>query len=72
MDFDIIFHQLSNFFSTFLVSRDGQNDQTFATIILMDLFQRGLLLEAVRSPGGPEIQLDELSLKITHASFGAI
>jgi len=71
MAFDIIFHQLSDFFSASPVSRDGQNDQTFASVILMDLFQRGPLLEAVRSPGGPEIQHDELSPKITQASFSA-
>ena len=72
MVFDIIFHQLSNFFTASLVDGDGQNDQTFASVILMDLFQRGPLLEAVRSPGGPEVQHDELSLKITQASFSAI
>jgi hypothetical protein len=53
---DIIFDLLSNFFSASLVNRDGQNDQAFASVILMDLFQRGPLLEAVGSPGGPEIQ----------------
>jgi hypothetical protein len=68
----IIFHRLSNFFSASLVNRDGQNDQTFASVILMDFFQRGPLLEAVRSPGGPEIQHDEPSLKITQASFSAL
>ena len=72
MAFDIIFHQLSNFFNASPVNRDGQNDQTFASVILIDLFQRGPLLEAVRSPGGPEIQHDELSLKITQASFSAL
>ena len=72
MAFDIIIHLLSNFFSAALVNGDGQNDQTFAAVILMDLFQRGPLFEAVRSPGGPEIQYDELSLKITQASFSAI
>jgi hypothetical protein len=72
MAFDIIFHQVSDFFTASLVNRDGQNDQTFASVILMDLFQRGPLLEAVRSPGGPEIQHDELSLKITQASFCAL
>ena len=72
MAFDIIIHLLSNFFSAALVNGDGQNDQTFASVILMDLFQRGPLLEAVRSPSGPEIQYDELSLKITQASFSAI
>jgi hypothetical protein len=72
MAFDIIFHQLSSFFSASLVNGDGQNDQTFAAVILMDLFQRGPLLEAVRSPGGPEVQHDEPPLKITQASFSAI
>ncbi len=72
MAFDIIFYQLSNFFSASPVNRDGQKDQTFASVILMDLFQRGPLLEAVRSPGGPEIQHDEPSLKITQASFCAL
>ena len=72
MTLDIIFHQLSNFFVDSLVNRDGQNDQTFAAVILMDLFQREPLLEAVRSPGGPEIQHDEFSLKITQASFSAL
>jgi len=72
MIFDIIFQLLSDFFSASLVNRDGQNDQTFASVILMDLFQRGPLLEAVRSPGGPEIQHDESSLKITQASFSAL
>ena len=71
MAFDIIFHQISNFFGASLVNRDGQNDQAVASVILMDLFQRGPLLEAVRSPGGPEIQHDELSPKITQASFSA-
>ena len=71
MVFDIILHQLSNFFTVSLVNRDGHNDQTFASVILIDLFQRGPLLEAVRSPGGPEIQHDESSLKITQASFSA-
>jgi len=71
MGFDIISHQLSNFFIASPVNRDGQNDQAFAAVILMELFQRGPLLEAVRSPGGPEIQHDELSLKITQASFCA-
>ena len=71
MVFDIMFHQPSNFFSASLVNRDSQNDQAFAPVILMDLFQRGPLLEAVRSPGGPEIQHDELSLKITQASISA-
>jgi hypothetical protein len=65
MAFDIIFHQLSNFFITSLVNRDGQNDQTVVSVILMNLFKRGPLLEAVGSPGGPEIQQDEPSLKIT-------
>lgn len=72
MPFDIIFHQLSNFFTAPLINRDSQNDQIFASVTLMDLFQRGPLLQAVRSPGGPEIQHDELSLKITQASFSAI
>ena len=72
MTLDIILHQLSNFFVDSLVNRDGQNDQTFACVILMDLFQRGPLLEAVRSPGGPEIQHDEFSLKITQASFSTV
>jgi hypothetical protein len=71
MAFDIIFHQFSNFFTGSPVNGDGQNDQTFAFVILMDLFQRGPLLAAVRSPSGPEIQHDELSLKITQASFFA-
>ena len=71
MGFDIILHQLSNFFITSLVNRDGQNNQAFASVILMDLFQRGPLLEAVRSPGGPEIQHDELSLKIAQAFISA-
>ncbi len=72
MAFDIIFHQISNFFGASLVNRDGQNDQTFASVILMDLFQRGPLLETVGSPGGPEIQHDEASLEITQASFCAL
>ena len=71
MVFDIILHQLSNFFTVSLVNGDGNNDQTFASVILMDLFQRGPLLEAVRSPGGPEIQQDESSLEITQASISA-
>jgi len=69
MAFDIIIHLLSNFFSAALVNGDGQNDQTFASVILMDLFQRGPLLEAVRSPSGPEIQHDELTFKIIQAPF---
>ncbi len=72
MAFDIILHQLSNFFGASLVNRDSQNDQTFASVILMNLFQRGPLLEAVRSPGSPEIQHDEASLKVTQASFRAL
>ncbi len=72
MTVDKIFHQLSNFFVDSPVNRDGQNDQTIAAVVLMDLFQRGPLLEAVRSPGGPEIQHDEFSLKITQASFSAL
>jgi hypothetical protein len=72
MAFDIIFQLLSNFFSASLVNRDGQNDQAFASVILMELFQRGPLLEAVGSPGGPEIQHDKLSLEITQASFCAL
>ena len=72
MAFYIIFHELSNFFSAALVNGDGQNDQAFAFVILMDLFQRGPLLEAVRSPSGPEIQYDESPLKITQASFSAL
>jgi len=72
MPLDKILHQFSNFFVDSLVNRDGQNDQTFAAVILMDLFQRGPLLEAVRSPGGPKIQHDEFSLKITQASFSAL
>jgi len=71
MGFDIILHQLSDFFTASLVNRDGQNDQAFAPVILMDLFQRGPLLKAVRSPGGPEIQHDETSLKISQPSFSA-
>ena len=71
MVFDIIFQLLSNFFSASPVNRDGQNDQPFASVILMELFQRGPLLEAVRSPGGPEIQHDKLSSEITQASFCA-
>ena len=71
MVFDIIFQSLSNFFSASLVNRDGQNDQAFAAVILMDFFERGPLLKAVRSPGGPEIQHDEFSLKISQASFSA-
>jgi len=72
MAFGIIFHQLSNFFNASLINRDGQNDQALASVILMDLFQRGPLFEAVRSPGGPEIQHDEPSLKITQASYCAL
>ena len=72
MVFDIIFQSLSNFFSASLVNRDGQNDQAFASVFLMDRFQRGPLLEAVWSPGGPEIQHDEFSPKFTKASFGAL
>jgi hypothetical protein len=72
MAFDKIFHQLSNFFIASLINRDGQNDQTFASVVLMDFFQRGPLLEAVRSPGGPEIQHDEFSPKFTQASFSAL
>ena len=72
MAFGIIFYQLSNFFNASLVNRDGQNDQTLASVILMDLFQRGPLFEAVRSPGGPEIQQDEFSLKITQPSYSAL
>ena len=71
MGFDITLHQFSNFFIASPVNRDGQNDQAFASVILMDLFQRGPLFEAVRSPGGPEIQHDELSLKFTQASISA-
>ena len=71
MGFDIILHQLTNFFIASLVNRDGQNDQTFAAVILMNLLQRGPLSEAIRSPGGPEIQHDELSLEFTQASFFA-
>lgn len=69
MPLDKILHQRSNFFVDSLVNRDRQNDQTIAAVILMDFFQRGPLLEAVRSPGGPEIQHEEFSLKITQASF---
>jgi hypothetical protein len=69
---DIIFNRFSNIFSASPINRDGQNDQAFASVILMDLFQRGPLFEAVRSPGGPEIQQDELSLKITQASSIAV
>ena len=69
MPLDKILHQRSNFFVDSLINRDGQNDQTIACVILMDLFQRGPLLETVRSPGGPEIQHDEFALKITQASF---
>ena len=72
MPLDKILHQRSNFFVESLVNRDGQNDQTVASVILMDLFQRGPLFEAVRSPGGPEIQHDEPSLKITQASYCAL
>ena len=72
MAFDIIFHQISNFFGASLVNRDGQNDQAFTSVISMELFQRGPLLEAVGSPGGPKIQHDETSLEITQASFCAI
>jgi hypothetical protein len=72
MPLDKILHQLSNLFVDFLVYRDGQNDQTIAAVILMDLFQRGPLFEAVRSPGGPEIQQDEFSLKITQLSYSAL
>ena len=71
MAFDIIVHQLSNFFSAAPVNRDGQNDQAFASVFLMDRFQRGPLLEAVGSPGGPKIQHDETSLEITQTSFCA-
>ena len=71
MGFDIILHQLCHFFIASLVNRDGQNDQAFAAVILMDLFQRGPLPEAVRSPGGPEIQHNKLSLEFTPASFAA-
>ena len=72
MVFDIIFQSLSNFFSASLVNRDGQNDQAFASVFLMDRFQRGPLLETVGSPGGPKIQHDETSLEITQASFSAL
>ena len=72
MPLDKILDQRSNFFVDSLVNRDGQNDQTIAAVILMDLFQRGPLFEAVRSPGGPEIQQDEFSLKITHPSYSAL
>ena len=72
MAFDIIFHQISNFFGASLVNRDGQNDQAFASVILMEFFQRGPLLEAVRSPGGPEIQHDKFSLELTQVSFCAL
>ena len=72
MVFDKIFQLFSNFFSASLVNRDSQNDQAFAFVILVDLFQRGPLLEAVGSPGSPEIQHDEVSLKIAQASFFAI
>ena len=72
MAFDIIVHQLSNFFTAAPVNRNGQNDQAFASVILMELFQRGPLLEAVGSPGGPEIQHDKLSLELTQASFSAL
>ncbi len=71
MGLDIIFHQLSNCRIASAVNRDGQNNQAFASVILMDLFQRGPLLEAVRSPGGPEIQHDEFSPKIAQGSFCA-
>jgi hypothetical protein len=69
---DIIFQLLSNFFSASLVNGDGQNDQAFASVILMEFFQRGPLLEAVWSPGGPEIQHDKLSLELTQVSFCAL
>ena len=71
MGIDVILHQFSNVFIAAPVNRDGQNDQAFAAVILVDLFQRGPLLETVRSPGGPEIHHDELSLKITQASWSA-
>jgi hypothetical protein len=71
MGFGIIFHQLSNLLIASAVNRDGQNNQAFAPVILMDLFQRGPLIEAVRSPGGPEIQHDQFSLKITQGYFFA-
>jgi hypothetical protein len=72
MLFDISFQLLSDFFSASLVNRDGQNDQAFASVILMELFQRGPLLKAVGSPGGPEIQHDEASPEITQAPFYAL
>ena len=71
MGFDVILHQLPDFFVVSPVNRDGQNDQTLAFVILMNLFQRGPLLEAVRSPGSPEIQHNKLSLEFTPASFAA-
>ena len=55
MPLDKILDQRSNFFVDSLVNRDGQNDQTIACVILMDLFQRGPLFEAVRSPGGRHV-----------------
>ena len=72
MAIDIIFNRFSDIFSASPINRDGQNDQTFASVILIDFFQRGPLFEAIRSPGGPEIQQDELSLKITQTSLIAI
>ena len=69
MGFDIILHQRCDFFVTSPVNRDSQNNQALASVILMDFFQRGPLLEAIWSPGGPEIQHDQLALKISQTSF---
>jgi hypothetical protein len=36
---------------------------------MVDFFQRGPLLVAVRSPSGPEIQHNKFAFEITQASF---
>lgn len=52
-----------------LVNGDGEDDQVFTPVITVDLFKRGPLFPAIRSPGGPEVQHNKLSLKILQTPF---
>ena len=61
---DIIFYDLSHLILTPPVSGDGKYDQAFTQVVTVDLFERGPLPATVRSPGGPEVQHNQLSLEI--------
>ncbi len=65
----IIFYHPFHFILTPLVNANSEDDQVFTPVITVDLFKRGPLFPAIRSPGGPEVQHNKLSLKILQTPF---